>query len=213
MPKTHTTACFVRVDLEVPGRPTAALHAGLGEHLQDLLKDAVLSPPLKYELLGMTCRVVGPIDRADRLTHGDDANEYAPLLEVLGQEQRRGSKANPRTSKAKRGSKPEKRKTKGPRVLSVLGRWDFVVTDKDAVMRAGRAAYSRLWPNTSRDDAEEEVRDVAAAANAIMHAVDLPALKETPGLSITQATVTFIRHRDTSDFADNAFRILKDCGA
>jgi hypothetical protein len=40
-------------------------------------------------------------------------------------------------------------------VLTAVGRWDFRITDTDAVVAAGRAAYTKVWPDDTPKDAQE----------------------------------------------------------
>jgi len=83
---SHKIACFVRVDLELSGEPSMELYADVAERLQDLIQQALLAEPRRYELEGMTCRIAGPLDRADELAHGEVGQEFEPLLAVLGQD-------------------------------------------------------------------------------------------------------------------------------
>jgi hypothetical protein len=48
-------------------------------------------------------------------------------------------------------------------VASVLGRWDYVVTDAAALMDGGRSAYLRTWPKDTVDDANVRVTSVESA--------------------------------------------------
>ena len=80
---THRIACFVRIDLEVSGTPSLDFYDDVSEWVQDLVQEALLAPPRRYELEGMTCRIAGPLDRSDELANGETGEEFAPLLEIL----------------------------------------------------------------------------------------------------------------------------------
>lgn len=92
-------------------------------------------------------------------------------------------------------------------VLSVLGRWDFIVRNDSDLIATGRSAYRETWPDDTPEDAEVRVSTAESAAEAIMHGLDVAALKEAPGLEISQATVTFVRHKGFDDFEHDPFAI------
>lgn len=87
MSGTHRIACFVRVDLEIPGRPSTDLYDEVSERIQDLVQDALLSPQSEYFYLGMSCRIAGPLEVSDELSQGEVGEEFAPLLSVLSDDQ------------------------------------------------------------------------------------------------------------------------------
>jgi hypothetical protein len=101
----------------------------------------------------------------------------------------------------------------GP-VLSGLFRWDFTVTDEEAVIGAGRDAYRRLWPSDTDEDATLAVPDIARAAAEIIHADDPAGLKDTPGLERRAEWWTFISHDGQSDDQndEDPFAIARNLG-
>jgi hypothetical protein len=66
--------------------------------------------------------------------------------------------------------------------LTVVGRWYFRITDREAVMAAGREAYLSAWPDDTEDDARHRVRNVVDAAMEIEHARGVEGFELTPGL-------------------------------
>lgn len=97
-------------------------------------------------------------------------------------------------------------------VLTAVGRWDFYITDADAVVAAGRAAYTSLWPDDTPEDAQERVHDPASAAGEIVHAAGWSALSSTSGLLQERDFTQFITHDglDDDEWDENPFRILED---
>ena len=97
-------------------------------------------------------------------------------------------------------------------VLTALGRWDFRITDTDAVVVAGRAAYTRMWPDDTHEDAQERVQDPASAAREIVHADGWSALSSTTGLLLKRDVNQFITHDglDDDEWEENPFRIAED---
>jgi hypothetical protein len=84
-------------------------------------------------------------------------------------------------------------------IVSVLGRWDYVVTDVAALVEHGRGAYLRFWPDDTADDADVRVTDVTSAIREILHAARLRDLEESPGLEPALSTVELVRHAGTSE--------------
>lgn len=95
-------------------------------------------------------------------------------------------------------------------VLSVVGRWDFRVTDSAALVEAGRQAYLRAWPDDTPDDATYRVEDVGQAAGELMHGDDLAALQAAPGLQPYRFAVTVVPHDGEDDFDNNPYRLAMD---
>lgn len=54
--------------------------------------------------------------------------------------------------------------------IAVLMRHDFLITDREALIAAGRAAYLEVWPGDIADDAEFDVQTVGQAVYQLMHA-------------------------------------------
>jgi hypothetical protein len=97
-------------------------------------------------------------------------------------------------------------------VLTAVGRWDFYITDTDAVVAAGRAAYASLWPDDTPEDAQERVQDPASAAGEIVHAGGWSALSSTSGLLLERDFTQFITHDGPllDEWEENPFRIVED---
>lgn len=84
-------------------------------------------------------------------------------------------------------------------VVSVLGRWDYVVTDAAALMEHGRRAYLEAWPKDTADDSQVRVISVESAIREILHAAKLCDLEQVPGLEPAISTVELVRHAGTSE--------------
>jgi hypothetical protein len=99
-------------------------------------------------------------------------------------------------------------------VLTVVGRWDYLVTDAAAVIEAGRAAYARSWPGDTEEDGMIAVPDPSAAAQEIAHADGWSALDITPGLEPIASTASVIVHQDDSaawiDDDEDPFTIARE---
>lgn len=67
--------------------------------------------------------------------------------------------------------------------LRIVRRTDFDVTDFAAVLAAGRAAYLRVWPDDTTEDAAADVRDLGQAIYQLEHAGGPAALEDVPGLA------------------------------
>ena len=86
MKASHKLACFIRIDLAVAGTPSESLYDDIAERLQDLIQEALLAKPRRYELEGMTCRIAGPLEHADGLANGEIGQEFEPLIAILNQD-------------------------------------------------------------------------------------------------------------------------------
>lgn len=97
----------------------------------------------------------------------------------------------------------------GP-VLTVVGRWDYRVTDAEAVMEAGKAGYLAHWVDDTAEDAEFRVQDVESAAGEIMHGDAVHRLDEIPGLEQVRFATTVITHDGDADetFDEDPFSIV-----
>ena len=80
--------------------------------------------------------------------------------------------------------------------LRLVRRTDFAVTDLDAVLAAGRAAYLRVWPDDTAEDAATDVDHLGRAIYQLEHAAGSAALEEIPGLA-PRRSVTWVL--DVSD--------------
>ncbi|WP_345762123.1 hypothetical protein [Diaminobutyricibacter sp. McL0608] len=81
-------------------------------------------------------------------------------------------------------------------VLTVVGRWDYRVVDADGLKAAGRAAYTRAWPEDTEEDADVAIADPSAAAQEIAHAGGWKALDDARGLQPIASTVSVIIHQN-----------------
>ncbi len=97
----------------------------------------------------------------------------------------------------------------GP-ILTVVGRWDYRVTDPEAVMEAGRRSYLAHWTDDTDEDAHVHVQEVESAAGEIMHGDAVHRLDETPGLEQVRFATTVITHDGDDDvtFDDDPFAIV-----
>ncbi|MDO8145641.1 MULTISPECIES: hypothetical protein [unclassified Isoptericola] len=95
-------------------------------------------------------------------------------------------------------------------VVTMVGRWDFRVTDEDALIESGRAAYLDAWPDEDREDAEARVRSLVAAAAEVSHRGGPGALEMADGLEPERATFEFVLHEggDDDEFDDDPFAIV-----
>jgi len=96
-------------------------------------------------------------------------------------------------------------------VLSVLNRSDYRITDVDAVIAAGRAAYLTAWPDDIEEDAQVRVQNVGSAAGEIMHANGLSGLDGTAGLEDYRDFTSVVVHdgEDDDDFHAAPFAIAR----
>jgi hypothetical protein len=96
-------------------------------------------------------------------------------------------------------------------VVAVLRRDDYLVTDREALIAAGRAAYLRAWPEDEPDDAAIRVDSVGIALHEMLHAHgDLSAdevLAQTPGIVPAASTILFAEVAEAFDpMDDDPFR-------
>ncbi|WP_277210981.1 hypothetical protein [Isoptericola croceus] len=98
-------------------------------------------------------------------------------------------------------------------VMTMVGRWDFQVTDEDALIEAGRVAYLEAWPDQEREDAELRVESLVAAASEVAHRGGPEALEAADGLTPVRAAFEFVLHDDGGDdeeFDDDPFGIVRE---
>ena len=97
-------------------------------------------------------------------------------------------------------------------VLTVVGRWDYRIVDEDAAVAAGRAAYSRVWPDDTEEDATAAVTDAVSAAREIAHGDNWDALESTPGLEPIASAASVLRHEgdDWFEVDGDPFAIARD---
>lgn len=83
--------------------------------------------------------------------------------------------------------------------LTVLHRADFVVTDEQAVIQAGKDAYHDTW---EPDDEPVDVADLGEALQQLRNAGGIEALAETPGLASAGATTWILEATELLDEHD-----------
>jgi hypothetical protein len=74
-------------------------------------------------------------------------------------------------------------------VISVVSRIDLALDDPEELLREGRAAYSRLWPD--EEDVAAAVPDAGQALYALAHEAGEPWL-DLPGTGVTSAVRAYI---------------------
>lgn len=113
--------------------------------------------------------------------------------------------------------------------LTVLHRVDFVVTDEQAVIQAGKEAYHESWDpaedgaedgaeDTAEDEVEDalDVADLSAALQQIQQAGGIEALADTPGLASAGATTWVLEatdlldEREPGEWPDSPFALGED---
>lgn len=80
--------------------------------------------------------------------------------------------------------------------LSVLSRQLFVLTDEEAALAAGRAAYTELWPEDPPTAATEDVTHIGRALYQYGHLNGWDNVRKMPGLSPTGAAMVVLAHED-----------------
>jgi hypothetical protein len=86
--------------------------------------------------------------------------------------------------------------------ISILLRRDYAVTSEADVLRAGREAYSTVWPDDTAEQANEDVNDLGRALYQVMHAGGIDAFDETPGLRPTAGVVLTVAREQLIAGAD-----------
>jgi hypothetical protein len=76
--------------------------------------------------------------------------------------------------------------------VSVLRRHDYRITDEEAVLAAGRAAYLRAWPNDTERDAAVDVTHIGRALYQVAHADSWDSLDRLDGLRRTGGIIRVI---------------------
>lgn len=84
-------------------------------------------------------------------------------------------------------------------VVTVLGRWDYVVTDAAALVQHGRAAHLAVHPRDDHEDAVLRVPSVTAAVDAVLRGPVLEALEGAPGLEPVASASQVLQHAGSSD--------------
>lgn len=77
--------------------------------------------------------------------------------------------------------------------ISVLQRHDYVVTDEDAVLAAGREAYLRVWPDDDETAAAADVTHVGRALYQLAHADGWNSLYKATGLDAVGGFIAVVK--------------------
>lgn len=83
-----------------------------------------------------------------------------------------------------------------PSGISVISRRDYEVVDPDAVLRAGREAYLRLWPDDGEAAAAADVNHLGRAIYQLAHADGWESLRRVDGLSAVAGRTVVHRRED-----------------
>lgn len=102
--------------------------------------------------------------------------------------------------------------TEGGTVLTIVGRWDFLLADTDAFIAEGRSAYLKGWPDDTEEDAEHRIENAEDAAAQLMHRSELPGLEGAAGLQPIRSVTSFLVHDGDDDetFDEDPFAIARD---
>lgn len=80
--------------------------------------------------------------------------------------------------------------------ITVLRRFDYAVTDEQAIMEAGRSAYKAVWPDDSDEKAAADVQGLGRALYQIAHAHGWDSLIDVDGLRPVGGTTLVHRQDD-----------------
>ena len=100
--------------------------------------------------------------------------------------------------------------TEGGTVLTIVGRWDFLLADTDAFIAEGRSAYLKGWPDDTEEDAEHRIENAedGRTADAPIRAVGL---EGAAGLQPIRSVTSFLVHDgDDETFDEDPFAIARD---
>lgn len=86
--------------------------------------------------------------------------------------------------------------------ISIMIRRDYAVTSEAEVLKAGREAYLKVWPDDTASQADEDVQELGRALYQLMHAGGVEALDETPGLQPTAGVVFAVAREQLISGAD-----------
>ena len=84
-------------------------------------------------------------------------------------------------------------------LVRIVHRADYAVTDPDAVLAAGRAAYLQVWPEDSEQDAAVDVTELGRALYQVQHAGGLTGFEDVPGLDPLGSTTWFVDVTDEEE--------------
>jgi hypothetical protein len=77
--------------------------------------------------------------------------------------------------------------------ISVVQRRDYVVSDTDSVLAAGRAAYLRVWPDHTEADSDADVSHLGRALYQLAHAEGWDSLAAVEGLEPVAGIVAVVK--------------------
>jgi len=95
-------------------------------------------------------------------------------------------------------------------VLSVVGRWDFRVTDPEAFLAAGRRAYAETWPDDTDEDAEIAVQTPHNVVSELLHGRGLDRLEDAPGIETSRCWVHSLVHDGSETDEEDPFAIAHE---
>lgn len=84
-------------------------------------------------------------------------------------------------------------------VLTVLGRYDYVITDAAALVQQGREAYLQHWDQETGEDAAERVQEPSEAVAELLHGAPLAELEGVPGLQLDAWVSQLIQHDGSTE--------------
>ncbi len=86
-------------------------------------------------------------------------------------------------------------------VLTVVGRWDFHVTDAAAVLATGRSAYRLNHPGADAGKASDQVRTAEDATEELLESGGVDAVFDADGLEPVRVFTAAITHDEDDDEA------------
>ena len=84
-------------------------------------------------------------------------------------------------------------------VLTVVGRWDFHVTDREALLSAGRTAYRMNQPGAPADEALGRVRTAEEATHELLEAGGVDAVYDAAGVEPERVFTFALTHDEDDD--------------
>ena len=91
-------------------------------------------------------------------------------------------------------------------LVRIVHRADFAVTDPEAVLAAGRAAYREVWPEDGEEDAAADVTDLGRALYQVQHAGGLAGLEDVAGLDPLGSTTWYVDVTDEEEPPEDPYR-------
>ena len=84
-------------------------------------------------------------------------------------------------------------------VLTVVGRWDFHVTDREALLTAGRAAYRMNQPDAGAAEALQVVTTAEQATHELLEAGGVDAVYDADGVEPERVFTVALTHDEDDD--------------